>query len=862
LRPVTTLKELERTIDSRLRWILDFEECELRMMRGSDASDDSDVESALPGPLPGSVAISKEALVRQALATGVPASVGMPITAIVYPLGLSDKPLGVLYLATETAGFSYRDLRLLHHVCSSLGAVLARIHQASIESELRANETRLQSMNMRLEQRVMERTSERDVLIAMFQATDMSIQVLDMDCRLLAINDAGIAQYKRMYGANAMIGDSLPEVLKGAPAQMAAIVGLWRRQLGGEAFTVQQEFDASASQPCSYEMRFEVLRGSDDMQIGAFMTAVDTTDSVRQQRALADTQEALRQSQKLEAIGQLTGGVAHDFNNVLAVIKAGTELLRKTSLNDERRQRFIESIGNAVTRGARLTGQLLAFARRQALQPEVFDAGENARAVAEMIGSLTGAGVEVNIHVSDQECLIDADPSQFDTALVNLAVNARDAMRARGTLTVRVEVVEAIPATKTRGAVEGEFVAVSLADTGTGIAPEHLEKIFEPFFTTKGVGHGTGSGLSQVFGFAHQSGGDVRVQSAPGAGSTFTLYLPRARAARVAPAATRKAADLPSGDGVSVLAVEDNPELAAVVDTMLQELGYASVVVPSAERALELLREEPDRFAAVLSDVMLPGMNGIDLANAIAESGIGAAVVLSSGYSQALVENPDHGFVLLAKPYALADLARALHAAVHRLDPPAGQEQPDMATVYDGRRLDAEARAEQARLAELAALHIMDSEEDEAYDELTRMAASFCEAPIALISLVDEQRQWFKGRVGLQARETPREHAFCAHAIKQPEQIMQVPDATLDARFAVNPLVTGEPGIRFYAGAPLRSASGHALGTLCVIDRKPRHLTQDQLDALRTLAASVVERLEARRLELGLAVDPSENPAR
>ncbi|OIJ44156.1 response regulator [Massilia timonae] len=300
-----------------------------------------------------------------------------------------------------------------------------------------------------------------------------------------------------------------------------------------------------------------------------------------------------------------------------------------------------------------------------------------------MIGSLTGAGVEVNIHVSDQECLIDADPSQFDTALVNLAVNARDAMRARGTLTVRVEVVEAIPATKTRGAVDGEFVAVSLADTGTGIAPEHLEKIFEPFFTTKGVGHGTGLGLSQVFGFAHQSGGDVRVQSAPGAGSTFTLYLPRARAARVALAATRKAADLPSGDGVNVLAVEDNPELAAVVDTMLQELGYASVVVPSAERALELLREEPDRFAAVFSDVMLPGMNGIDLANAIAESGIGAAVVLSSGYSQALVQNPNHGFVLLAKPYALADLARALHAAVHRLDPPAGQEQPDMATVYD-----------------------------------------------------------------------------------------------------------------------------------------------------------------------------------
>jgi len=305
---LTTLKELERTIDSRLRWILDFEHCELRMKHGGGTCDDSDLEYTLPGPFHTSIAISIEALVRQALETGVPASVGMPISSIVYPLGLNDKPLGVLCLSAGESGFSYRDLRLLHHICSSLGAVLTRIHQATIESEFRANEVRLQSMNVHLEQRVLERTSERDILIATLQATDMSIQVLDMDLRLQAINDAGTAKYKRVFGTDVVIGDRLPEVLKGAPAQTAAFLALWCRALGGEAFTVQQEFGESTSQSCSYEMRFEVLRGCDGMQTGAFMTAVDITDSARQQRALADTQEALRQSQKLEAIGHLTGG--------------------------------------------------------------------------------------------------------------------------------------------------------------------------------------------------------------------------------------------------------------------------------------------------------------------------------------------------------------------------------------------------------------------------------------------------------------------------------------------------------------------------------------------------------------------------
>ncbi|UUX97229.1 PAS domain-containing protein [Aquabacterium sp. J223] len=247
------------------------------------------------------------------------------------------------------------------------------------------------------------------------------------------------------------------------------------------------------------------------------------------------TEDALRQSQKLEAIGQLTGGVAHDFNNVLAVIRTSIDLLRRVDLPQDRRGRLMESISNSVTRATKLTGQLLAFARRQALQPVVFDAAQNTRAVGDMIASLAGARIDIAFDLPPHQCFVYADPSQFDTALVNLAVNARDAMDGQGRLTIRV-----VPAD---GGGQGGLVAISMSDTGCGIAPEHLKRIFEPFFTTKTDGHGTGLGLSQVFGFAKQSGGDIDVHSELGRGATFTLYLPRAEppalAGEAPPSATR-----------------------------------------------------------------------------------------------------------------------------------------------------------------------------------------------------------------------------------------------------------------------------------------------------------------------------------
>ncbi len=233
----------------------------------------------------------------------------------------------------------------------------------------------------------------------------------------------------------------------------------------------------------------------------------DLTEQRRSMQALAEAharlqlesverervEEALRQSQKLEAVGQLTGGVAHDFNNLLTVIKSSTDLLKRPDLPEERRRRYVEAISDTVDRAAKLTGQLLAFARRQALRPEVFDIGQSLRAVAEMLDSVTGARITVDARIPDEPCYIRADLSQFETALINMAVNARDAMGGEGTLTLRLLGGRPMPAIRGHAGSRCTFAAVSLADTGIGIAPEVLPRIFEPFFTTKEIGKGTGS---------------------------------------------------------------------------------------------------------------------------------------------------------------------------------------------------------------------------------------------------------------------------------------------------------------------------------------------------------------------------------
>ncbi len=371
-------------------------------------------------------------------------------------------------------------------------------------------------------------------------------------------------------------------------------------------------------------------------------------------------QDALRQAQKMEAIGQLTGGVAHDFNNLLTVIRGSVDLLRREGLSPEKRARYVDAIGTTADRAAKLTGQLLAFARRQALTPELFDAGESLDEVAGMVRTLIGSRVSLSVTPLAERAHILADKGQFDTAIVNMAINARDAMSGEGSLSITTAPASAIPATRGHPTVAGDYIAVSITDSGTGIAADEMQRIFEPFFTTKKVGEGTGLGLSQVIGFAKQSGGDIHVESVHGEGTTFTLYLPRAYPQSSASPARAALDSRSDGGGACVLVVEDNEHVGAFATQALQELGYASVLATDGRKALDELERGCDRFQIVFSDVVMPGMSGIDLAQEVRRLYPAVPVVLASGYSDILAQTGTHGFELLHKPYSVEQLSRVL----------------------------------------------------------------------------------------------------------------------------------------------------------------------------------------------------------
>ncbi|KYK46920.1 hybrid sensor histidine kinase/response regulator [Bradyrhizobium liaoningense] len=381
-----------------------------------------------------------------------------------------------------------------------------------------------------------------------------------------------------------------------------------------------------------------------------------------------EAEEALRHSQRLEALGQLTGGVAHDFNNLLTVIRASVDLLNRPQLTEERRQRYITAIADSVARAAKLTSQLLAFARRQTLKPEVFDVGARVQSLHDMLATLLGPAIEIVMQLPAEPYLVDADASQFETALINMATNARDAMRGKGTIVFSVEAATTVPDTLAKLSASQTlanhgFVRVNVSDTGVGIPAARLGRIFEPFFTTKQVGHGTGLGLSQVFGFARQSGGEVTVTSEVGHGSTFSLYLPRVPPELLPQRQAPNTAPAMAGTGMSVLVVEDNIELANFAGDGLTELGYCITLIDNAADALAELAVDADRFDVVLSDVVMPGMTGLDLVRAIRERGIAVPVVLTTGYSQALSQEGAAGCDLVQKPYSIEELSRVLHRA-------------------------------------------------------------------------------------------------------------------------------------------------------------------------------------------------------
>jgi PAS domain S-box-containing protein len=389
--------------------------------------------------------------------------------------------------------------------------------------------------------------------------------------------------------------------------------------------------------------------------IGFAKVTRDLTERWKTQQEMQAAREALAQSQKMEAIGRLTGGVAHDFNNLLTVIRASADLLARPDLSEEKQERYVRAISETAERAAHLTGQLLAFARRQPLRPEQFDVAARVRGMGQLIQTTLGSPVSVHYEIDDHVGAVEADPNQFETAILNIAINARDAMPAGGTLRIGVKRVEGVPALRRHAAVTGPFVGVWIEDNGTGIDDATLLRIFEPFFTTKDINKGTGLGLSQVYGFAKQSGGDVAVDSAVGRGTRFTLYLPRLHSfyeALVEPPAEAEPATVQR----CVLLVEDNEAVGGFARNLLEELGQKVTWATGGEQALRILEESRPAFDLVFSDVVMPGMNGIDLAREVRRRWPDLPVVLTSGYSHVLAEEGSHGFDLLQKPYTVDGL--------------------------------------------------------------------------------------------------------------------------------------------------------------------------------------------------------------
>lgn len=383
--------------------------------------------------------------------------------------------------------------------------------------------------------------------------------------------------------------------------------------------------------------------------------------------ALAQAEAALRQSQKLEAIGQLTGGVAHDFNNLLTIIRSSVDFLRQPGLPEERRQRYMRAVSDTVERASKLTSQLLAFARRQPLNPEVFDVAQRVKDIGEMLESVTGARIHVQVQLPERPCHVRVDSSQFETALINIALNARDAMDGQGTLTLRVGTVDAMPRIRGDAQACQPFVTVALADTGSGIPGETFERIFEPFFTTKAVGKGTGLGLSQVFGFAKQSGGNVDVASCLGQGTVFTLYLPEVEPEDARHEPSPSDPTPPHDTSLrNILIVEDNLDVGRFANQILQDLGYQTTWATDAEQALALAGPDAAAFDAIFSDVVMPGMTGVAMAKLLRQRRADLPVVLTSGYSEELAESGYEGFEFLAKPYSADQVARVLAKAMFK----------------------------------------------------------------------------------------------------------------------------------------------------------------------------------------------------
>jgi nitrogen-specific signal transduction histidine kinase len=377
-------------------------------------------------------------------------------------------------------------------------------------------------------------------------------------------------------------------------------------------------------------------------------------------------EDQLRQSQKMEAVGRLAGGVAHDFNNLLGIVTACSELLR--SRVDANGLEYVDNIREAAKRGASLTRQLLAFSRRQPVQNQLLDVNERLKEVSKLLRPLMGDDVEIVLLPRSSSAIVEADPGQLDQVVMNLAVNSRDAMPHGGKLIIETGVFDFDEgfAREHPPMTAGRYVMVAISDNGTGMDEATRSRIFEPFFTTKEIGKGSGLGLATAYGIIKQSGGHVWVYSEPGHGTTFKIYLPSAEEKLNGRVESHEETLPASREGVTILLVEDDPMMRRLTRQMLQEHGYRVLEAEDGRSALEVIASNAAPIDLTLTDVVMKRMNGPELVLRLIESNPGMKVVYMSGYTGELVAHQgfDTGIRLLEKPFTRADLLKTIDAAL------------------------------------------------------------------------------------------------------------------------------------------------------------------------------------------------------
>lgn len=468
---------------------------------------------------------------------------------------------------------------------------------------------------------------------------------------------------ERIYGytAEEMIGKSISILApKDRPDEIPAI--LEKIRLGGSVEYFESVRVTKDGRQLDVSISVSPICDAEGKIVGASAIARNIT---AQKRA----EDQLQQAQKMEAIGRLAGGVAHDFNNILGIITACSELLRSHVDASVRSAQYVDNIRKASERGASLTRQLLSFSRRQPIQPQVLDLNERLKEISKLLRPLMGDDVQIVLPPSVASAIVEADPGQLDQIVVNLAVNARDAMPRGGKLIIETatQQFDEVFARQHPPMTAGRYVMLAVSDNGVGMDQNTVARIFEPFFTTKETGKGTGLGLATVYGIVKQSGGHIWVYSEPGRGTTFKIYLPCAdHKLGLVPASEAETLP-PRREGTTILLVEDDQMMRTLTRQMLEEHGYTVVEAEDGKSALELLGSNHAVVDLTLTDVVMQGMSGPELVLRLTESHPEMRIVYMSGYTGELIAGNEPlrvGITLLEKPFTRAALLKTMHGAL------------------------------------------------------------------------------------------------------------------------------------------------------------------------------------------------------